>query len=185
MKIFINSLIVLAVAIVLSNANAQDEIPIKINAVTMGVGESRDDIYIYRLGLKRDFNLLSTHLRFLSGYYEASINYWMKGKEHITGAAFSPVFLFTIPSKHTYLRPYLEAGIGISIISDTVIGDRNLSSAFNFEDRIGFGLRWDKYDINFRYMHYSNAGLYQPNEGIDIFILTLSCYFFDKPYVMN
>jgi lipid A 3-O-deacylase len=46
-----------------------------------------------------------------------------------------------------------------------------------FEDRIGVGIRIKNMDLNFRYMHYSNAGFKEPNDGIDIFIGTLAWYF--------
>ena len=55
--------------------------------------------------------------------------------------------------------------------------DRILSTNFQFEDRIGAGVRIGFLDVNFRYMHYSNASIKDPNHGIDIFIFTTAVQF--------
>jgi hypothetical protein len=50
-----------------------------IDEVSFGIGEEKnDDIYIYRLGLKKDFgrNFLVNKTGWLSGYFEGSLNYW-------------------------------------------------------------------------------------------------------------
>lgn len=73
--------------------------------------------------------------------------------------------------------PYIEGGIGVACINDYYIDGRNLSSNLLLEDRLGGGLRFNNFDLNFRYMHYSNASLKEPNDGIDIFIGTISWLF--------
>jgi len=63
----------------------------------------------------------------------------------------------------------------VALISDQEIARRDLSSTFQFEGRIGVGLRFGQQqqrDINFRFLHYSNAGISRPNDGIDIFMLS-------------
>ena len=52
-----------------------------------------------------------------------------------------------------------------------------MTTAFQFEDRVGAGIRTEKLDFSFRYMHYSNGSMAQPNDGIDIWIGTLSYRF--------
>ena len=145
-------------------------------SVTIGYGQSKDNIDIYRMGIKRDFQSkwLDSDFGYLSGYYEWSANYWKaRNGEHNAGISFSPVFVYEINSPYEY-RPYLEAGIGISLFSKTVIENRDLSSSFLFEDRIGIGIKREPFDIVIRYMHYSNANIAEPNDGIDIFLLQLS-----------
>lgn len=144
--------------------------------VSMGLGESRDHINIYRLGAKKNFSstwFKSDYGR-LSGYYEASLNYWEKGNGQIYGIAFSPVFVYYISSQSDTFQPYIEAGIGAAYISKTKIKDRDMTTHFQFEDRIGLGIKTGAYDFNVRYMHYSNASIQQPNDGIDIFMFTLT-----------
>ena len=157
----------------LSSLSAEGE---AVKSVTVGYGQSKDNIDIYRIGLKRDFQSkwFDSDFGNLGGYYEWSANYWKaRNGECNVGASFSPVFVYEINSPYEY-RPYLEAGIGISLFSKTVIEDRDLSSSFLFEDRIGIGIKREPFDIGFRYMHYSNANIIEPNGGIDIFFLQLS-----------
>ena len=164
--------LIAAVGTTLPNIYAQDQILTK--TVSIGFGHSRDGIEIHRLGLRKDIGLLfCSDLGCLTGYYEASLSYWERGNNNISGVAFSPVFVYYFGSKSNSIHPYIDAGIGGAIISDTKIGNRDLSSNLHFEDRIGFGLRGRNYDVNFRYLHYSNAGLKQPNEGIDILMISL------------
>jgi len=144
--------------------------------VSLGFGESKDSIKIYRLGFKKDFNsvLWTNPYGWVSGYYETSLNYWKKDRENVFGVAYSPVFVqyFGTPSDSYNL--YIEAGVGLSFISDTIIGCHNMTSNFHFEDRIGVGIKTECCDVNLRYMHYSNASIQKPNDGIDIIIFTLS-----------
>ena len=142
--------------------------------VMLSIGESKDNIGIYRVGVKEDFKQkwLQSILEYLSGYYELSVNFWHKGDNNNFGVALSPVFTYNFTSLP--LSPYIEGGIGGSLWIDTMIATRNVSSYFLFEDRIGAGIHLKDFDLNFRYMHYSNAGIVKPNSGIDIFMLSVS-----------
>ena len=40
------------------------------------------------------------------------------------------------------VKPYIEAGIGLALFSNTEVEEQKLGTAFQFEDRIGFGLRF-------------------------------------------
>ncbi|MNG37126.1 Lipid A deacylase PagL precursor [compost metagenome] len=58
------------------------------------------------------------------------------------------------------------------------MGDQRLGSAVNFEDRIGFGLKLPgEQKVGMRAMHYSNAGIKQPNDGIESYSLFYSTAF--------
>lgn len=144
--------------------------------ISLGFGESRNSIQIYRLGFKKYFNTIvwKNSYGWMSGYYEASLNYWQKDRENIFGIAYSPVFVYYFGTPLDNINFYIEAGVGLSFISDTTIGCHNMTSNFHFEDRIGLGIATECCDLNFRYMHYSNASIQEPNDGIDIVIFTLS-----------
>lgn len=144
--------------------------------VSFGIGESKDHIHIYRLGGKVNFKStwFESDYGKLSGYYEASLHYWEKGNDQIYGVAFSPVFVYYIGAGSDTFQPYVEAGIGAAYISKTKINGRNMATHFQFEDRIGAGIKIGSYDFNARYMHYSNAGIEKPNDGIDIFMFTVA-----------
>ena len=70
------------------------------------------------------------------------------------------------------VKPFVEAGIGVAVFSSTRVGEQDLGSAFNFEDRIGLGLKiGDTQRVGIRATHYSNAGIKQPNDGVEAYSL--------------
>ena len=142
-----------------------------IDAIGIGYGQSKDNIDIYRLTLRRDFQSrwFESATGYLSGYWEGSLNYWNGRGDENYGIALSPVFAYYFNLSEG-VRPFIEGGIGASLWSETRMGPRNLSTNFLFEDRIGAGVRIGAWDLSLRYMHYSNASIKQPNDGIDIFI---------------
>jgi lipid A 3-O-deacylase len=147
-----------------------------VDAFSAGAGRSLDHgIGVYRLGAIKDtgFRWLPNDTGWLSLYCEASFNYWEKDND-VYGAAFSPVFIYFFGSPESAVQPYIEAGIGVAGISDTRIGDRNMSTAFQFEDRVGLGVRAEPFDFNVRYMHYSNGSVKEPNDGVDLLLFTVS-----------
>jgi lipid A 3-O-deacylase len=148
--------------------------------VSGGYGQSTDNIDIFRLGIQKPFSArwFESRTGALSGYFELSYNLWDKSGDTTHGAAFSPVvaYYFNLNTRRNII-PYIEAGIGAAYIDDYRIAGRNLSSNFQFEDRIGIGVLIHRLDIKFGYMHYSNAGLKSPNDGIDILLGTLAWRF--------
>ncbi|MNE17024.1 Lipid A deacylase PagL precursor [compost metagenome] len=47
-----------------------------------------------------------------------------------------------------------------------------MSTSFQFEDRLGFGLRFaGGQEVGVRAIHYSNAGIKTPNDGIETYSL--------------
>jgi lipid A 3-O-deacylase len=151
-----------------------------ISSVSVGAGYTlHDEISILRIGIRRDsqYKVFENNTGWLSGYYEASVGYWNRNEEEVANVAFSPVFVYYFGAPDWKFQPYLEAGIGASLISETKIGDRNMTTAFQFEDRIGIGMRTKDIDLSLRYMHYSNGSIALPNAGIDIFIFTVGYRF--------
>lgn len=147
--------------------------------VSLGYGSSNDDIDIYRIGIKKDFlsKWFENRYGYLSGYFELSFNHWEDNEDDINGVALSPVFVYYFTDETSLIRPYIEGGIGLAYIDEYQIGSRNLATNFQFEDRIGAGARIGMFDMNFRYMHYSNASIKQPNDGIDIWMFTAAIQF--------
>ena len=134
----------------------------------------------YRAGLAFDWDKtwLNSGTGQLTGYWEAAYTYWEGGDDY-SGAhslSFAPVFVYEFSGfKYT---PFVEAGIGVAFFSKTDVGEQQLGSSFNFEDRIGFGLKLPgEQKVGIRAMHYSNAGLKQPNDGIESYSLFYSTAF--------
>jgi lipid A 3-O-deacylase len=148
--------------------------------ISGGYGVSRDNIDIYRLGVQKKFSShwFDSRLGVLSGYFELSCNLWEKSGEKTHGVAFSPVFVYSFNAGRARgITPYVEGGIGAAYIDDYTIAGRNLSSNLQFEDRISIGVIIHRIDLKFGYMHYSNASLKSPNDGIDIWLGTVTWRF--------
>lgn len=148
--------------------------------ISAGYGQSRDNIDIYRLGLQRQFSCqwLESRTGVLSGYFDLSYSRWKKSGDTVHGVALSPVFAYYFNTRDSLgVIPYVEGGIGAAFIDDYKIAGRNLSSNFQFENRIGVGIIIDQIDIKLGHMHYSNAGIKSPNDGIDIWMGTVGWCF--------
>ena len=141
--------------------------------VSGAVGATSQGDMTYRIGMSFDWDKtwLESSAGHVSGYWDAAYTYWEGGDA--SGAhslSFSPVFTYEF-SGFTY-TPYIEAGIGLAAFSKTDVGNQRLGSAVNFEDRIGFGLKLPgAQKVGIRAMHYSNAGLKQPNDGVESYSL--------------
>ncbi|WP_194791307.1 acyloxyacyl hydrolase [Pseudomonas sp. UFMG81] len=144
--------------------------------VTGAVGATGQGDMTYRIGLSFDWDKQwwQSSTGHLTGYWDAAYTYWEGGD--YSGAhslSVSPVFVYEF-SGFTY-TPYIEAGIGLAAFSKTDVGNQRLGSSVNFEDRIGFGLKLPaEQKIGIRAIHYSNAGLKQPNDGIESYSLFYS-----------
>ena len=144
--------------------------------VSGAVGVTSQGDMTYRIGMSFDWDKkwLQSDIGYVSGYWDSGYTYWEGGDA--SGAhslSFSPVFTYEF-SGFTY-TPYIEAGIGLAAFSQTDVGDQRLGSSFNFEDRIGLGLKLPgEQKVGLRAIHYSNAGIKQPNDGIESYSLFYS-----------
>lgn len=152
------------------------------DGISLGIGAARGSIEMFHVGFQKQFGQrwFESRAGWLSGYHEMSLNSLEHGEESIRQIAYSPVFTYSFAGFTEIVSPYIEGGIGMSFLSDKMIAGRDLSTYFQFEDRIGVGLRIGRthiHDLNVRYMHYSNASIRQPNDGIDMLMVSYSCSF--------
>ncbi len=143
------------------------------------VSRGHSEFDIYRFGMQWDFKhtLWQGKSSRLSGYYEGSINYWNAERDDVFAVALSPVFVLTFGNNKGNYRPFVEAGIGLAVLSEGLVGGRQMGSSWQFENRIGFGVRSDRLGFHYRYMRYSNGDLSKPNQGIDAHVLGLTYRF--------
>lgn len=147
--------------------------------ISVNAGKS-NNIEAYRLGIQKPFDssLFEFESFAIHGFHEVGLNYWVGERNNVHTLSYSPVFKLLLNSYQSNdYQPYIDFGIGVALASDTKIDNRNLSSAFLFEDRISLGITKDNWDFYIRYMHYSNAGLQTPNEGIDIYLAGINYNF--------
>ncbi|WP_068829823.1 acyloxyacyl hydrolase [Pseudomonas sp. BMS12] len=140
--------------------------------LTAAIGQSGDSTMVYRLGAQWDWDSSwwQSDVGRLTGYWDAGYTYW-DGDETASNhsLSFSPVFVYEFAGDS--VQPYIEAGIGVALFSSTEMEGNDLASSFQFEDRIGAGLRFSGQEIGIRALHYSNAGLKQPNDGVEAYTL--------------
>lgn len=86
---------------------------------------------------------------------------------HIFGL--SPVLQWQIAGQQRPL--YIEAGIGGALMDKTYIGQRELSTHYQFEDIIRLSWQYSEKSparVTFMLVHYSNAGISSPNMGVNL-----------------
>jgi len=73
------------------------------------------------------------------------------------------------PWRSAQLRPFVELGFGVHLISHVEIANHNLSSVFNFGSQGAAGLTFgenERYEVAAFIHHASNARIKQPNQGL-------------------
>nr|WP_304622155.1 acyloxyacyl hydrolase [Pantoea sp. Tr-811] len=145
------------------------------------LGSTGQNGFFGRIGVGFDWDRkwMKSSTGHFTGYWDAGLTHWEKGKRASARSAisFAPVFVYEFNTNMS-ITPFIEAGIGVSMFSGTKVGDRTLGSSFNFEDRLGAGLKFkDESRVGVRVIHYSNAGIKQPNNGIESYSL-----FYSRPF---
>ena len=138
-----------------------------------GVGHTSESTMTYRLGLNAnwDKSWLQSDVGRLTGYWSGAYTYWEGDKSSASSSlSFSPVFVYEFAGET--VKPYVEAGIGVALFSHTEVEGNKLGTAFQFEDRLGVGLRFaGGHEVGIRATHYSNAGLSSTNDGVESYSL--------------
>lgn len=69
-------------------------------------------------------------------------------------------------------RAFVEAGVGGALFMETELESQALSTAFQFENRLGLGYRLGEGgELGVSAVHYSNARLDSPNDGFEVYTL--------------
>jgi lipid A 3-O-deacylase len=103
----------------------------------------------------------------LAGYWEVSAAVWDNRDESTADLGLTPVFRFERS------RYYLEAAVGFHLVQTHISAHRSFSTAFQFADHLGIGLRSGKYAFGLRVQHISNGGVASPNPGINFVLARL------------
>ncbi|HUX29659.1 MAG TPA: acyloxyacyl hydrolase [Thiobacillus sp.] len=76
------------------------------------------------------------------------------------------------------LRPYAEAGLGVSLFSRDTLGNKDFSTRFQFSQHLAVGVEFAQWGFaGLQYSHYSNADIEEPNDGIDLHQIVLGARF--------
>ena len=144
-----------------------------IDSISIGFGKIKSKHGVFKLGLQKEFtsNIYENEIGYLNGFYDLSLNRWNYTDSEVYAVAFSPVFEYSFKTNSSDFIPFINIGIGATYINKKSIDDRNFSTHFQFEDRIGMGIKSSKYKLSFNYFHYSNASIKKPNDGIDMMLI--------------
>ena len=147
------------------------------NTVTVDVGYGLEDTRLLRLNFSTGEHWRSAPDR---GWYwtrdwEGNISYWYlyklkEGEDHMIELGLTPNFRLAHEQAFEWGRPYLEIGVGVHLLSNDRIGTRELGGSFQFGTHVGFGVsagRKEQFELAWRIEHLSNAGLREPNPGIN------------------
>lgn len=105
----------------------------------------------------------------------ASINASTTENTHLTTFVLAGAMraYFTEPMSKR-IRPYIQASFGPAYLSSKTLGNRTQGANYAFQStlevgtEVGIDHNHHAVDFNIRMMHYCNAGLFHPNQGINL-----------------
>jgi lipid A 3-O-deacylase len=161
---------------------ACDAPALAIDGFSLEAGRGEEGTDSWRVGLvwKWDKQWFAERAWRLGAYWELQLGQWKGPISSVTDLSITPVFRLE-PSAPGRVAPYVEGAIGFHFLSDYRISRRrSFSTKFQFGDHIGAGLRFGKglrHDVGVRLQHLSNAGLREPNPGINFLQLRYQHHF--------
>jgi hypothetical protein len=75
-------------------------------------------------------------------------------------------------------NPYFVISAGPGYLSHKKFGQNTQGSHFSFQSIVGAGMEMGKFDLRLNMVHFSNAGMFKPNEGFNIFYVVTLGYLF-------
>lgn len=143
----------------------------------------------WRIAPRWDWNVkwLQDYPITVTGYWEAGVGDWNAfGGDHdgnkelwiISGSEVFQFWIGPVDLKRNAL--FFEFGIGPAFLTETELGKKDFGGHWHFEDKFGAGVNigtTHPFQIIYRYYHYSNLGLVQPNNGLDLHTLGIAFLF--------
>lgn len=151
----------------------------------LGAGSSAgDSTGLFRIALQWDWDKrwFEGEKWHLGGFWNADVAYWERNaspgqNDHLYEVGLTPVFRLQPNDLKGF---YLEGGVGLFLLSETSLGNKSYSTAFQFGSHLGIGYRFgakDAFDVGYAYQHLSNAHIEQPNDGADFHEVRLQYHF--------
>ena len=165
---FISYLFLTIIFIPISSLSSDD--------VFFGVGVGPDGIGAARFAQKFDQGkLFDTSI---NKFAEIGINFWDGDTVNSNSKSSNISITYSgILSKSFSNNFFLNSGMGIALLSDDKIGERNLGTSLQFESRFGFGYKTTNTASSLNIFHYSNAGTANDNSGVNMLMINLSHLF--------
>ena len=139
-----------------------------IDGIGVELGRGEDDTNLLRIFVtdrwREAARALGGDWQF-AGYWEISAGVWDNKDESSADLGATPVFRFERRSL------YVEGAVGFHLVQTHVSASRTFSTAFQFGDHIGIGMRGREYDVGIALQHLSNASIRHPNPGINFILV--------------
>lgn len=156
-------------------------------ALEYGEEQDGDPVELARVAMQWqwDDQWLARGNWYLGGYWDLTLAHWdndhpERASSGIWDIGLTPVFRWQQKAR-SELSPYVEAGIGAHLLSETSVApDQKFSTNFQFGSHLGIGIRFGKdhaFDLGARIRHLSNANIKKPNDGINFYEVRLSYWF--------
>jgi hypothetical protein len=141
-----------------------------LDGVSLEIGRGDDQTTVLRVAVQDQWRerLPPVSDWRLAGYWELSAAAWDNHDESSADLGLTPVFRIERASA------YVEAAIGFHLVQTRISAARVFSTAFQFGDHLGAGIRFGpggRYDLGMRLQHISNGGIRRPNPGINFLLL--------------
>jgi len=173
---------ILLSSLYLQNALAWDQ------SISLGYGGGKEGGYdYYQQGLMLDYQVfplakLDKTLKFGFG---GSLSNWHANSEankNMASIAVSAVLrAYFAPPEDKIIRPYLIGSFGPTYLSSRKLGEREQGSNFSLQTTLGAGsefkLSKHEFDVSLKFVHYCNAGMSKPNQGIEFYVLSIGYLF--------
>jgi lipid A 3-O-deacylase len=114
----------------------------------------------------------------ITGNWDLSAAYWSTNGDtrnrhkKLGSFAVAPVLRIGVdPHLDWIVAPFMDFSVGLALHTNTHLGNHNLGSFFAFQDKLGIGLAFGKkqaFSLSYHYLHYSNARIFPPNDGINV-----------------
>jgi hypothetical protein len=143
-----------------------------LDSVSVEAGRGDNETNLLRVGLqwqghRKAFENSSWQI---AHYIDLAFGGWNGEHGTVYDLGVTPVFRF----QRAGGSPYAELAIGFHAISDLDFKEGvRTSTRFQFGDHIGVGVVRGRYDWSIRLQHLSNAGIRDPNPGINFLQLRL------------
>lgn len=146
-----------------------------------------DNVSVLRLGAQWEWEQkwFAEGGWYLGGYWDAVVGYWQADSDEqdnreAIDLGLAPVIRLQQHNPGS-LAPYVEAGFGLHIISETdIYAGKDLGSGVLGASHLGLGFRFGdagRYDLGYRFQHLSNGSIVPPNDGINLHQLRFSYHF--------
>jgi hypothetical protein len=121
---------------------------------------------------------------FLGGFWDVSLAYLksdINEDSSLTDLSLTPFLRLQRDAQlSSGVTPFSQIGLGGHLLSDTVIGHRDLATRLQFGPQVGVGLGFGakgNYELTYRYQYLTNGGTKAPNDGLKMHLLSIGYAF--------